>query len=47
MLCGTNGVTYRNLCFLRKVVCRAGTEGRVGIAYKGKCKGNSFFGSDV
>jgi len=41
MLCGTNGVTYRNLCFLRKVVCRAGTEGRVGIAYKGKCKGSA------
>ena len=42
MLCGTNGVTYRNVCFLRKVVCRAGTERRVGIAYNGKCKGISF-----
>ena len=43
MLCGTNGVTYRNVCFLRQVVCRKGIGRRVGIAYKGACKGKQVF----
>eukprot|EP00794_Sanderia_malayensis_P009806 gene9806-10811_t len=38
MLCGTNGVTYQNRCFLRKAICHLGNGKSVGIAYKGKCK---------
>eukprot|EP00112_Aurelia_sp_Birch-Aquarium-sp1_P017523 Seg4070.2 transcript_id=Seg4070.2/GoldUCD/mRNA.D3Y31 product=Follistatin-A protein_id=Seg4070.2/GoldUCD/D3Y31 len=41
MLCGTDGVTYRNLCLLRQVVCHRKNGKSIGIAYKGHCRSNA------
>ena len=36
-LCGTDGVTYSNGCFLSQAACLQRTE--IGIQYEGQCEG--------
>ena len=35
-VCGTDGVTYNNLCELNKAKCK---DSSVGLAYEGECTG--------
>lgn len=36
-VCGSDGVTYGNICLLRQMACKKGKA--IPVAYKGKCKG--------
>lgn len=38
-VCAANGVTYRNVCQLKKESCQIGRS--IPVAYKGPCKGIS------
>lgn len=46
LVCGTDGITYRNLCDIKRAACLSGRS--IPVAYRGPCKGkilSSFFKS--
>ena len=40
LVCGTNGITYTNECFLRQLACEYGLKDTLKVGKKGPCKGD-------